>query len=211
MEVDNVFSKENIFGAMMHSKRRSTTFLSYISRLIIGGMFLLIGSCTHRIPDIIQVVQRGDIKTLEEIVTKSPNLIDQQDKAGLTGLMWAAIMCKDDMLKFLAEKGANLKHRDKEDQTALMYVVSNKKCRDIERLIIEFSREKESIDMVNKQGYTALHIAVLENNTEAIKLLLKYGANWQIRDHNGKNALDIAKENGNKESISILNKEIHLQ
>ncbi len=42
-------------------------------------------------------------------------------------------------------------------------------------------------------GTTAMHMAALNNDTEGVQLLLKYGADRKIKDEDGNTALDLAK------------------
>ncbi|KAF4630418.1 hypothetical protein G7Y89_g7725 [Cudoniella acicularis] len=50
----------------------------------------------------------------------------------------------------------------------------------------------------------AMHLAALMDNVEDVKLLLKYGADAEFMDEDGKTALDMAKEQDAKRVIALL-------
>lgn len=55
-------------------------------------------------------------------------------------------------------------------------------------------------------GRTALHIACVEGNTEAVKFLLKHGASTQVRDRFNTSPLDDAIKFRHKEIVKTLRK-----
>lgn len=55
-----------------------------------------------------------------------------------------------------------------------------------------------------KTGDTALHLAVEAGNSSLLKALLAFGADVQVKNHKGKTPLDIARAEGAKECVKIL-------
>jgi ankyrin repeat protein len=53
-------------------------------------------------------------------------------------------------------------------------------------------------------GYTPLHDAVAQGHVEVVKVLLNAGVRTDIRGHDGKTALDLAKTNSNSEILILL-------
>lgn len=53
-------------------------------------------------------------------------------------------------------------------------------------------------------GTTAMHMAALNDDTEGVRLLLKYGADKDVKDEDGKTALDMAKDVDAKAVITLL-------
>jgi len=49
------------------------------------------------------------------------------------------------------------------------------------------------LDIQDKEGSTALHIAIVNKQMKIVKNLVANGANKEIKDKKGKNALDYAK------------------
>ncbi|XP_064488613.1 arfGAP with SH3 domain, ANK repeat and PH domain-containing protein-like isoform X2 [Ornithodoros turicata] len=63
--------------------------------------------------------------------------------------------------------------------------------------IVDFLvQNSSSVDTQNKAGNTAVHIAVLHNQTECMKLLLRSGALVNVKNSDNKTPLDLARELG---------------
>ena len=72
--------------------------------------------------------------------------------------------------------------------------------------LIELLVTKENINIrAGEKKNTPLHLVVRYQRVEFIKELLKYGAMFDIKNNEGKTALDLAEESGNKEIIEIFN------
>ena len=61
-----------------------------------------------------------------------------------------------------------------------------------------------AVDALDNLGRTSLHRASFQNNTEAIKLLLKHHADVTLRSEYDQTALDIARGRNNAAAINIL-------
>lgn len=66
-------------------------------------------------------------------------------------------------------------------------------------------------DIANYNGVTTLHIAAHRGMTEAVPLLLKYGANPAAIDVNNKSPLDLALENGRDEMARDMQNHLDIQ
>ena len=62
------------------------------------------------------------------------------------------------------------------------------------------------IDVSNKDGYTALHIAVFDQNTELVRLLVHHGADVSVSDNDGQTPMQKARLLKREEMIRILEK-----
>ena len=60
------------------------------------------------------------------------------------------------------------------------------------------------VDAVDKNNNTPLHHASKDGTVESIRLLLDNGASISLKNIEGKNCLDIAAENFNKEACLAL-------
>ena len=60
------------------------------------------------------------------------------------------------------------------------------------------------IDAANATGLTALMLAAREGQTQAVLLLMEYGANINLKAPNGYSALGAAKQQNNDEVARIL-------
>lgn len=106
--------------------------------------------------------------------------------------------------KLLKKKNIKLDIIDNEGKT-LLYPIIKYGYNEFLETLLKFNQVNVGfsiIDNKDKLGYTALHYAVLMNNLEAIKILLKYGSDITIYDNNGNNILQLALEN-NKTDIFI--------
>lgn len=61
-----------------------------------------------------------------------------------------------------------------------------------------------NINIRNKVGRTALHVAAKSGNQEYIKILLDFGCDREIKDKFGKKAVDIAKANSHDACVQVL-------
>ena len=63
--------------------------------------------------------------------------------------------------------------------------------------IVDFLvQNSSSLDRRTKEGNTPLHYCVIQNQPEAMRLLLRSGAVADVQNNNGKTPLSIAKERG---------------
>lgn len=60
------------------------------------------------------------------------------------------------------------------------------------------------LEVVNNEGNTPLHTAVLHRQTECIKLLLKSGARYQAKNKDGKTPADLARERGYEKCLELI-------
>ena len=63
--------------------------------------------------------------------------------------------------------------------------------------IVDFLvQNSSSLDRRTKEGNTPLHYCVIQNQPEAMRLLLRSGASPDVQNNNGKTPLSIARERG---------------
>jgi ankyrin repeat protein len=97
--------------------------------------------------------------------------------------------------KLLIERGAKVDAKDRRGRTPLHYAVMFKNSNiHLVRLLLKNGANPNAIPGVGKKriGYTALHSAVLYENTRLVRLLLDYGATFRTRDHDGMTVIDWA-------------------
>jgi len=66
-----------------------------------------------------EAINNGDLKTVKNLVTKNPKLLKATGTTGQYPLSEAAYFGKNDIMAFLVSKGADVKARDSEGNTAL--------------------------------------------------------------------------------------------
>jgi ankyrin repeat protein len=65
-------------------------------------------------------------------------------------------------------------------------------------------RRPQDVDAKTNIGITALMMAATEGHAEAVRLLLKFGADRTLKDDEGLTAKEIAIRNGNDQLIPLL-------
>lgn len=140
----------------------------------------------------------NNFDTVENLLTLKIVNIDSQDHNGNTGLMWAVIKGKQNLVKLLIKYGACVDIAEKSGYTPLMRASFDGNI-NIVKILLE---HKANINTKNKFGRTALMIASYINKN-IVRLLLKAGANINEIDNKGWTALDEALDNRQIE-IAIL-------
>ena len=91
--------------------------------------------------------------------------------------------------------------KDNNDKSVLMYLASKNDTVNIDITMSsakEIKKDKEILNQVDKNGYTALMYAVNSNCLEATKVLIEYGADINLtKTADGTNALKIATDKNN--------------
>ena len=106
-------------------------------------------------------------------------------------------------MKLLLEHNARVDRRDRCGRTALMLACDNGHTEAVKML-----SEHRGCDHVNLQdnnGSSALIDASKKKQMEVIKILLKNGANLDLRDVHGRTALSYASENTDCEAVEFEN------
>ena len=106
------------------------------------------------------------------------------------------------MVKFLANKNADVTSVAQDGSTSLMFAV---KAGDLPT--IKFLLEKYSnigIEKANAQGFTALHYAALSGRDDITSLLLSKGADINAKTLNGASVLHLAAKSGNMSFVEEL-------
>lgn len=101
------------------------------------------------------------------------------------------------MLEYLIEKGANVNVQNDEGNTLLMQTVFPEGS---EILL----RAGASVQLLNKEGESALHHAAMRNDIETCILLLKYGADLNLRDKNDNKPSDLCTYNYLKDFLNYV-------
>ncbi|WP_455212132.1 ankyrin repeat domain-containing protein [Kaarinaea lacus] len=157
--------------------------------------------------------------------------IDQQDNFGTTAIIVAATAAKTQTAEFLAQQGADPTRKDSSGGSALsnasffghtdtvkalLKYADNLPQQDAEELMMIASGlgHADLVDALLTHGVspnargikqrTAIMAAAAFDKQEVAKLLLKNGADATLRDEDGFNAYDVAKENDNEEIYKLL-------
>ncbi|MDR3200076.1 MAG: ankyrin repeat domain-containing protein [Spirochaetales bacterium] len=100
-----------------------------------------------------------------------------------------------------SNRNINVDERDSYGGTALHGAMFIKNA-EIVKLLIQHGYDVNAIGPRN--GYTPLHDAIWANYPEGAKLLIVAGADAAIKNHDGLTPLELARKDGKKELIGIL-------
>ena len=106
------------------------------------------------------------------------------------------------VVRLLIDKGANVNHRDHNDQTAFVAALYRSR-KDIALFLLEHGLD---IHQKSKNGSTALMIAVSHANATVVDALIQAGADVNAVTNEGFTVLDLAVESQCQEIIDMLNR-----
>ncbi|MGL4367018.1 MAG: ankyrin repeat domain-containing protein [Brevinemataceae bacterium] len=120
---------------------------------------------------------------------------------GINSLMMAAKFGEPDILKSILQYSPPLEERNQFGNTALLLAVKQHQATNI-KILIEAGANPNAVD---KYGMTSLLIAAKENQIHLAKVLMKSSLlNTEIKDSQGKTALDYAEKYRNHELIKLI-------
>ena len=141
----------------------------------------------------------GNPEVIELILNHVPN-IDSITKEGDTPLLIAARNDKLQAVKYLLQQGADPSLQD-HDGWNVLHSASKFGNPEIIELMLS---HVPSIDSITKEGVTPLMIAASNDKLQAVKYLLKQGADPSLQDNKGCNVLHCASLGGNTEVIELM-------
>jgi ankyrin repeat protein len=108
----------------------------------------------------------------------------------MTPLMFASSKGYDEIVNYLTLRTKDLNEEDSNSLTILMQYLFKKDFKMSSKLIVRGA----SVNYVNRNGNTALHLCVENGLVDAVLFLLKKGADPHIMDLAGEDACDKAKK-----------------
>ncbi|XP_046562245.1 ankyrin repeat domain-containing protein 50-like [Haliotis rubra] len=118
-----------------------------------------------------------------------------------TPVMTAGEWGTKQMVELLVKHGADLSHR-----AALGGNILNLACRRGKIEVVKYVLSLNTVD-INTRGFkkrTPVMIAAAHGHKEAVELLVKNDADLSLRDSNGKNVIDLAREEGHLEVVQYV-------
>lgn len=151
----------------------------------------------------------NSLYVMKDLVLRGANIeLGSEDEFSTRDALYYAILGGNaEMVKILIDKKADLNAIYTETGiTPLILAVLNKKYVMAEILL----QAGAKVNGVGNLGFDyvlyPLHDAIRLNDVEMVKILLKYNANVNLKDHEGLTALDLAKQMKSKEIIALLTK-----
>lgn len=127
--------------------------------------------------------------------------VDARNEKLHTPLMAAAMKGHISAAEKLLEAGANIHLQDDQGSTALLLACIHSRNQMIEFLI---NKGKANINEQDDLKRTPLHICVIKDNPEGIKILLKYGASKTLRNTKGETPGITARYFNRKNLVELL-------
>ncbi len=127
--------------------------------------------------ELYEAIMSNDITKLQKIKSINPTM----NILKFNALIEHTEQEKLERLEILIEKGIDLKFRDQEGMTALMYYALGNKDNDVNSKIIETLIQKGiDIDAQNDSGMTALMLCAVKNRPASVQILVDNGADINI-------------------------------
>ena len=136
--------------------------------------------------------------------------INFRGKDGRTPLIWAAGNSLEST-KMLLENGADINAKGNDGMNAFIQstfgILSKKVSTDVMDLLLENGADVNSaLISKNAAGWTALHFAAINGDTELVEYLILQGANVNHTSDEGSTALSLAKQEKYEALVSLLKK-----
>ena len=138
-------------------------------------------------------VKAGHLNVVELLLNRGAN-INKIDKIGYTSLYYAVDFKNLDMVELLLKYGAKISFKPNPSITPIHYIAIHKNGDVGVKLLNVFIKYSVNINEQDIYNDTPLHIATMTNNYKIAETLIKNGASFDIKNNDGKTALDIAKE-----------------
>ena len=146
---------------------------------------------------LMMAAKEGNVNVIRALLSRKPK-VGAQNSLGESALMFASIKGHLEVVKLLLAEGAQI---DQAGWTPLMYAASMNRIDVMKLLVVRGAK----IDAPNSTGVTALMLAAREGQTQAVLLLMEYGANVnQVAPGSGYTALKASRQRNHDEITRIL-------
>ena len=180
-----------------------------------GDSPLLVSTYHHK-PDIARVLlDRGARPSFFEAsalgldadvrrqLRERPELAGQWAHDGWTPLHLAAFFGHRQAAEALLDAGADMLAVSRNDEANVpINAAAAGRRNEVVRLLVDRGCPVDARG--TDGGYTALHLAAHDGNVDLVRFLLSRGADTALRTGNGKTALDLAREEGKGEVVTLL-------
>jgi len=154
--------------------------MNKIVTIVVAIIYLF--ACSHTNPSLINSSSKGNLAEIKNFIQSGEN-IDEQDDYGYkrTPLMQAIANNKMEAAKYLIKNGANVKIKDASGFDAL--IIASQMGNDGLEIIDLLLDRGADINSKDLNGWTPLmHTIGVNNSLKTARLLMKRGANLQVKD-----------------------------
>ena len=169
---------------------------------ILVALGILIGAptCLAQPSEFFDAAGAGDIAKIQELLARSPELLNAKGEGGETALQRAAYEGQLEAVRFLLGAGAEIDARNEADQPALLFAAYRGHTAIVDTLLAHGA----AFDFQDQRGNSPLHFAAREGHLAVVRLLLEKGAAFDRRGARGRTPLYLAAMRGHAEIMRIL-------
>lgn len=167
----------------------------------------LVPLCAHAVlpsavqgEEIIEAAKTGRLDRVQELASADPELFQVRDGAGYSALRWAAIRGNGEVVRFLAEYGADPNSVGADGGTSLHGAAHH----DDAQMMTVLLEAGGDVTIQNRWGRTPLHVAARRGCSEVARLLLDAGADPDATTKEGWSSLNVAYRGGHPELVNLL-------
>jgi ankyrin repeat protein len=155
----------------------------------------------HGSSPLIQACRKGEIEIVKELIRAGAKVSPKQKRPRSTPLQAAIGAGQLEIAILLLDEGANIDQEDALCRTALMFAVRETSLTSIRLLL----KRGAQINFQTKDGTSALMSACMgdKHDIEVVKELVQAGADVNLKDENGRTALDRASKYKNTRKATI--------
>ncbi|MEM7380694.1 MAG: ankyrin repeat domain-containing protein [Bacteroidota bacterium] len=147
---------------------------------------------------------RNNLEAVQFLVANTKD-INHTNKVGKSALTHAIQRNSLEVVNFLIEKGADAQVKDKEGNNLGYYLLKDVfragKPELLQDKLAALKAKGFNFSNVQENGNTLYHMAVAENNLDALKFVSSYGQDINARNKDGNTALHLAAMNAHNDAI----------
>jgi uncharacterized protein len=149
-----------------------------------------------------EAVKFNDVNTLQKLFSQNPDLdVNQTLENGETLLTHAIKENQIEIRNLLLEKEAIRKDLvNFKQETPLMVAARYGRLNSL-KVLLDL---RVSLNEIDRNGNTALHLAIINGYNEIALTLIKHGANLLISDYDQRNAYALAQDHGTTEVLDLI-------
>ena len=140
--------------------------------------------------DFVQAIFKGNIKKIKAYIKKGYDVNTTSPKNGITPLFIAVGHGDEAFYKTLLKKGADIKHKLKDNSSLLLAAVMGRNP----NIVHDLLAKGLDVNAKGTDGNTPLHASFMMLNTYMAGILMRHGADATIKNAKGMSAYDIAKK-----------------
>jgi len=152
-------------------------------------------------PNGISPIHKAKTPPIIDCLLKNKALIDAQDNDGHTALHRNIINNNENLVKYLMEKNADIKKKNKKGESSFLLATTNA----TDNIYTMITQHPDcDINEKDYEGKTAVIKAAEKQYINRLQFLISANANTQLSDYNKDNALHYATKKGSISSVKLL-------